>query len=136
MLNKLNMYDLLFYSFHCLVNKKDAFVLERVGFLVSMVTFFIYLSLIFFLIVLLNIRIPQTLWIIISVIFLGYLNSRISDSYFKKPRKIERILEKYRSRSSKLGNTFYSFMALLFFFGSISLFLFSGITLSKHFNPW
>lgn len=130
------MYDLMFYSFYCMISKRDSYVLERASFLVSMVTFLAFMSLALFALLLLNLKIPQTRWIIGLVAVLGLFNGYLTDRYFKKSDKMKEIVTSYNQRNGNEGKWKYSLLAALLFLGSTGLFIFSGITLSRHLNPW
>lgn len=130
------MYDLMFYSFYCMISKRDSYVMERASFLVSMVTFFGFMSLALFALLMLDLKIPQTRWVIALVVVLGLTNGYLTDRYFKKSGKMKEIINSYNQRNENKGKWKYSLLAALLFLGSTGLFIFSGITLSRHLNPW
>lgn len=130
------MYDLIFYSFYCMISKRDSYVMERASFLVSMVTFFAFMSLALLAILMLNLKIPQTRWVIALVVVVGLINGYLTDRYFKKSDKMKDIINFYNQRNGNEGKWKYSLLAALLFLGSTGLFIFSGITLSRHLNPW
>ena len=130
------MYDLVFYSFYCMISKRDSYVMERASFLVSTVTFFAFMSLGLFTLLMLDLKIPQTKWVIALVLVLGLTNGYLTDRYFKKSDKMKEIIKSYNQRNSNKGKWKYSLLAAVLFLGSTGLFIFSGITLSRHLNPW
>ncbi|PRY87644.1 hypothetical protein [Mongoliibacter ruber] len=130
------MYDLIFYSFYCMISKRDSYVMERASFLVSMVTFFAFMSLILFIFLIFNLKFPQNKWIIALVIPFAIFNGYMTDRYFKKSDRMKEIINSYNQRNRNKGKWQYSLLAAVLFLGSTGLLIFSGITLSKHLNPW
>lgn len=127
------MYDLMFYSFYCMISKRDSYVMERASFLVSMVSFNLLMIILLFTIVFLNIESKMIL--IISVV-ISLINGYLTDRYFKKSDKMKEIIKSYNQGNNSKGKWKYSLLAAVLFLGSTGLFIFSGITLSRHLNPW
>ena len=109
--------------------------MERASFLVSMVTFFAFMSLALFTLLMLDLKIPQTKWVIGLVLVLGLTNGYLTDKYFKKSDRMKEIINSYSQRNGNIGKWKYALLAALLFLGSTGLFIFSGITLSRHLNP-
>jgi len=127
------MYDLMFYSFYCMISKRDSYVMERASFLVSMVSFNLLMIILLFTIILLSIENKSIL--IVSVI-ISLVNGYFTDRYFKKSDKMKEIISSYNKRNGNTGKWKYSLLAAFLFLGSTGLFIFSGITLSRYLNPW
>ena len=127
------MYDLMFYSFYCMISKRDSYVMERASFLVSMVSFNLLMIVLLFAIIFLNI---ENKMILIASVVISLINGYLTDRYFKKSDKMKEIINFYNQRNENKGKWKYSLLAALLFLGSTGLFVFSGITLSRHLNPW
>lgn len=130
------MYNLIFYSFYCMISKRDSYIMERASFLVSMVTFFIFMSLILLTVLIFEFKLLQSKWIFFFVVSFAILNGYLTDKYFKKSNRMQEIINSYNQRNRNAGKWKYSFFATLLFLISIALFIFTGITLSKSLNPW
>jgi hypothetical protein len=127
------MYDLMFYSFYCLISKRDSYVMERASFLVSMVSFNLLMIILLFIIILLNI---ESKMILIASVVIGLTNGYFTDKYFKKSDRMKEIIKSYNQENSNRAKWKYSLLASVLFLGSTGMFILSGITLSKHLNPW
>ncbi|MGB5979579.1 MAG: hypothetical protein WBG62_19345 [Cyclobacteriaceae bacterium] len=110
--------------------------MDRASFLVSMVTFFGFMSLALFALLMLDMKIPQTRGLIALVVVIGLANGYLTDRYFKKSDKMKEIISSYNERNENKGKWKYSLLAALLFIGSTALFIISGIALSRHLNPW
>ena len=116
-----------------MISKRDSYVMERASFLVSMVSFNLLMIVLLFAIIFLNI---ENKMILIASVVISLINGYLTDRYFKKSDKMKEIINFYNQRNDNKGKWKYSLLAALLFLGSTGLFIFSGITLSRHLNPW
>ena len=107
--------------------------MERASFLVSMVSFNLFMIILLFAIILLDI---ENKLILIASVIISLVNGYFTDRYFRKSDRMKKIINSYNERNGNSGKWKYSLLAAFLFLGSTASFIFLGIKLSRHLNPW